>query len=296
MSNITPFFSIIIPTYNHAHFIKRCLDCLLNQSYSNWEAIVVNNFSEDNTIEIVEGYSDPRIRLINNANGGVIAVSRNKGISEAKGDWICFLDSDDWWYPNKLENSLPYLNDYDVIYHNLDVYTNVEKSKGIEKGRTLSGNIAKDLIVNGNGIANSSVVIRNKIVNLVGKITEDKKLIAVEDYDYWIRVAKITNRFKYINQSLGGYWVGENISFSVKQIDRGKNLLDKYFQDLSKDEQKVAMSTHHFNAARIYHNLSMYTEASRSYLKVLPTNNLNRMLRSVLGYLRCRFISNTVFD
>ena len=289
MNNTVPFFSIVIPTYNHAHFLKRCLDSIVNQTYENWEAIVVNNFSEDNTIEIVKEYIDPRIRLINIANGGVIAVSRNTGISEAKGNWVCFLDSDDWWYPNKLEFSLQFLFDFDFIYHDFDIYTNIERSKGVAKGRILRGDLAKDLVINGNGIINSSVLIRKSIVDVVGKITEDKKLIAVEDYDYWIRAAKVTSRFKYIEQSLGGYWVGENMSYSIKQIDRSKSLLDKYFQDLSPDEQKSAISLHDFTSARMYHNLSMYSEASEFYLGVLPTNNLNRILKSIAGYLMCQF-------
>ena len=80
MENEKPFFSIVIPTYNHGHLIKRCLDSIVAQTYIHWEAIVVNNYSNDNTVEIVESYRDPRIRLVNNANHGIIAVSRNKGI------------------------------------------------------------------------------------------------------------------------------------------------------------------------------------------------------------------------
>ncbi len=289
MNNTEPFFSIIIPTYNHAHFIKRCLDSVLNQTYQNWEAILVNNFSEDNTIEIVEGYKDPRIRLINNANEGIIAVSRNKGISEAKGNWICFLDSDDWWYPNKLEVALSYLDEYDLVHHNLDLYCNKEKSKGVTKGRMLKTNISKDLILNGNGIVNSSVVIRKTIVNTVGKITEDKNLIAVEDHDYWIRVAKVTNRFKYIDQSLGGYWVGANISYSIKQIDREKCLLDKYFEDLSIVEQNDAIFLHVFNSARKYHNLSLYSDAKKAYAKSLMSNRLGIRIKSIVGCVMCFF-------
>jgi glycosyltransferase involved in cell wall biosynthesis len=287
MNNTAPFFSIVIPTYNHAHFIGRCLDSLLLQTYQNWEAIVVNNFSEDNTIEIVEGYKDSRIRLVNNANGGIIAVSRNKGLSEAKGNWICFLDSDDWWYPTKLELSLQYLPDYDFIYHDLDIYTRADKPEGVAKSWALKGNIAKDLIVNGNGVVNSSVIIKKSIVDLIGEISTDKKLIAVEDYDYWIRSAKATNRFRYINKSLGGYWVGENMSYSTKQIDRAKALLDKYMHELTAEEQKAAISLNHFNAARMYHTLCFYPEARKSYLKALHLTNFNRMVKSIAGYLMC---------
>jgi glycosyltransferase involved in cell wall biosynthesis len=284
------FVSIIIPTYNRANDLDRCLKSLQNQTYKNFEVLVCDDGSTDNTEEIVAKYNSIlTIKYIKDDNFGGPASPRNNGISEAKGDWICFLDSDDWWYPNKLEVSLPYLEDYDLIYHDLDIYTNVQKSNGVAKGRILNGNIAKDLIINGNGIVNSSVLIRKNIVDLVGKITEDKNLIAVEDYDYWIRVAKVTNRLKYINQSLGGYWVGENISYSVKQIDRAKFLLDKYFQDLSISEQKSAISLHHFNAARMYHYLSMYTEASNSYLESLSVNNLKRTLKAIGGFLMCRF-------
>lgn len=289
MHNSNDLFSIIIPTYNHANYIRRCLDSLLIQTFSNWEAIVVNNFSEDNTIEIVKGYKDPRIQIISIANGGVIAVSRNKGISEAKGNWICFLDSDDWWYPNKLEVSLQYLSDYDLIHHDLDIYSKEGKSNRIAKGRILNDNIAKDLIVNGNGLVNSSVVLRKDIVDQLGNITEDKELIAVEDYDYWIRTAKITNRFKYINQSFGAYWVGENISNSKKQIDRAKRLLEKYMPLLSPTEQDNAISNYHFIAGRMYHSLSLFSEAKASYLKALRLRNSIRNVKAIFGLFMCQF-------
>lgn len=287
MNNSIPFFSIVIPSYNHAELIGRCIESLLCQTYQNWEAIIVNNFSEDNTIEVVERYNDPRIRLINNANGGVIAVSRNKGLSVAKGDWICFLDSDDWWYPNKLEVSLPYLNDYDLVHHDLDIYTSIGKSNKVAKGRNLKDNFFKDLLINGNAIVNSSVIIKKEIVDSVGEISEDKMLIAVEDYDYWIRVSMVTKRFKYIDQSLGAYWVGENISYSLKQIDRYKSILDKYFKYLSEKEKKKALFIYNYMSARLYHSHSLFNKAKRLYIKSFDSNHLKFFIKSVLGYLLC---------
>lgn len=284
------FVSVIIPTYNRANDLDRCLKSLQSQTCKNFEVLVCDDGSTDNTEEIVEKYNSTlTIQYIKDENFGGPARPRNNGVKKAKGTVVAFLDSDDWWYPNKLEVSLSYLNEYDLVYHDLDIYTTEKKSNGVAKGRNLTGDIAADLIVNGNGIVNSSAVIRKSIVDLVGEITEDKSLIAVEDYDYWIRVAKVTNRLKYIDQSIGGYWVGENISYSVKQIDRAKSLLDKYFQDLSLPEQKSAISLHHFNAARMYHYLSMYTEASTSYLESLSVNNLKRTLKAIGGYLMCLF-------
>lgn len=287
MNNSTPFFSIVIPTYNHAEFIGRCIESLLRQTYQNWEAIIVNNFSEDNTIEVVEKFNDPRIRLINNANGGVIAVSRNKGLSLAKGNWICFLDSDDWWYPNKLEASLKYLDKYDLVYHNLDKNYSANKSNGKVYGRQLYGDITKDLLVNGNGIPNSSVIVRKKIIDEIGFISEDKNLIAVEDWDYWIRAAFVTNKFKFINQSLGAYWIGENISVSEKQIIREKNLFDKYKNLLNEDEIIKAQITKSLSAARIYHKLGMFKKAKSEYQFSVANDKIPIKLKSVVGIIAC---------
>lgn len=112
-------FSIIIPSYNSALFIRRCLDSLLKQTYSNWEAIVIDNHSTDDTVSIVKSYGDSRIQCYLIHNEGVIAKSRNYGITFAKGDYVCFLDSDDWWKENKLNTCLLYcnLNEEVFIYH-----------------------------------------------------------------------------------------------------------------------------------------------------------------------------------
>lgn len=290
MNNTVPFFSIVIPTYNHAHFIKRCLDSILNQSYLNWEAIVVNNFSEDNTIEIVEGYKDPRVRLINNANNGIIGVSRNKGIAEAKGEWICFLDSDDWWYPHKLEVTLKNLENYDFLYHDLDIYTNTNKSNRIIKARLLKDDIAVDLLVNGNAIPNSSVSIRKSIIDVVGKISEDNELVAVEDLDYWIRIAQITVKFNYINESLGAYWIGNgNISFSEKQILTEEALFDKYKHLLDSKETQIAIKTLALRKARIFHRLGKMKEARKEYIKSITILNNKKKLKSIVGLVASLF-------
>ncbi len=284
------FLSVIIPTYNRAIDLDRCLKSLENQTFKNFEVLVCDDGSTDNTSEIVEKYDSLlTITYVKDENFGGPARPRNNGIKNAKGDFIAFLDSDDWWYSNKLEMTVSYLNDYDLIYHDLDIYRNGQVSINVAKGRELKDNIFKDLLINGNAINNSSVIIKKKIIDEIGEITEDKNLIAVEDYDYWLRVAKVTNRFKYINQSFGGYWISENISYSLKQIDRSKYLLDKYLKELSINEQKSANSLYHFNAARLYHYFSMYYLASNSYLESLNTSSLKRAFKAMTGLILCRF-------
>jgi len=98
--------SIIIPTYNRAHLIERSIRSILNQTYEDFELLIVDDGSTDNTKEVVEGIVDARIRYISCATNGGAAKARNVGIAEAKYDYIAFQDSDDEWHPDKLEKQM----------------------------------------------------------------------------------------------------------------------------------------------------------------------------------------------
>ena len=114
----TPLVSIVIPTYNHAKFISKALKSVIYQTYKNWEAIIIDNESVDETYKLVNDFNDSRIKYFKISNDGVIAKSRNLGIKEAKGDWIAFLDSDDWWTKDKLEVCISKIGkNTDLIYH-----------------------------------------------------------------------------------------------------------------------------------------------------------------------------------
>lgn len=98
-----PFFSIVIPLYNKAAYIRKAVASVVAQSFSDWELIVVDDGSDDNGMQVVETFSDSRIRLLRQSNAGVSAA-RNNGVAIAKGDYICFLDADDWWDTHHLES------------------------------------------------------------------------------------------------------------------------------------------------------------------------------------------------
>jgi glycosyltransferase involved in cell wall biosynthesis len=280
------FVSVVIPTYNRANDLERCLKSLQNQSFKNFEILVCDDGSTDNTEEVIRRFdSILTIQYIKDENFGGPARPRNNGIKKANGNVIAFLDSDDWWYPNKLEVSLQFMNDYDLVHHDLDIYTSIDKSKKVAKGRDLKGNFYKDLLINGNAIVNSSVIIKKEILDLVGEITEDIRLIAVEDYDYWIRVCDITNRVKYINISLGAYWVGGNISYSTKQIEREGFILNKYINSLKDNEKKEAVFRLDFDSARRWHYFYMFNEAKKAYLKSINSTQIDVKIKSLIGYL-----------
>ncbi len=293
MSSNLPIVSIIIPTFNRKNQLRVCLKSLQEQTFKNFEVLVCDDGSTDNTLEIISEFNSSLIiNYIKDTNFGGPARPRNHGILQAKGEIIAFLDSDDWWYPTKLEITVPFLKDYDFVYHDLDVFNGLNKQKRIARGRNLEENIFKDLIINGNAIINSSVLVKKKVVDFVGKITEDKKLVAVEDYDYWIRISQFTNKFKYINKSLGAYREDENISYSVKQVEKLKHVLDTYIDLLNSKEQKQAISNFNFSAARINHFFSLYESAKSFYVKSFGNKKFNKKLLSVIGFLMCVFKIN----
>ena len=90
-SKLSPFVSIVIPTYNHANFLGKALESVITQTFTNWEAIVVDNQSTDHTSQVISKFNDHRIKYIKISNYGIIAKSRNLGINVAKGEWIAFL-------------------------------------------------------------------------------------------------------------------------------------------------------------------------------------------------------------
>lgn len=110
--------SIIMPSYNTAKFIGETISSVLAQTYTNWELIIVDDCSTDNTDEIVAGYDDPRIKYLKNEKNSGAAISRNYALREATGKWIAFLDSDDLWYPEKLEKQIAFMeeNGYSFSY------------------------------------------------------------------------------------------------------------------------------------------------------------------------------------
>lgn len=111
-ANMEPFFNVVIPTYNREVFLKRCLDSMLGQEYQNWEAVVVDDGSTDNTRSLVKEYDDDRIRYFFKENGGT-ASARNAGINNSEGKYIAFLDSDDEYTPDHLQSIYNFLEEKD---------------------------------------------------------------------------------------------------------------------------------------------------------------------------------------
>lgn len=213
---MNPLISVVIPSYNHVDYIGKAIQSVIDQTYTNWEIIIVDNHSDDSTDDVVNSFNEPRLRLLKIHNNGIIAASRNMGIDVAKGEWIAFLDSDDWWERNKLQVCLDNAEkNTALIYHDLRIINpdgnNVEsrktilRNRNIRKGRHLKKPVLMDLLVNGNPIANSSVVTKKSFLKKICGLNESREMVAAEDYNAWMKIADLTDAFVYIPKALGFY-------------------------------------------------------------------------------------------
>lgn len=206
--NATPLVSVVIPTYNHARYLGRALQSVLDQTYVNWEAIVIDNHSTDDTDEVMASFADPRITYLKINNKGVIATSRNAGIREAKGEWIAFLDSDDWWTVDKLQACFDCIDDQvDLVYHDLKIISDHPRflRAKIIKSWQVKPPVLIDLMARGNAIATSSAVVKKKLLQQLNGMSESADMVAAEDYNTWLRIAQLTNKFRYVSKKLGFY-------------------------------------------------------------------------------------------
>lgn len=211
----SPLVSVIIPTYNHANFLGRALQSVQDQTYTNWEVIVIDNHSQDDTDEVVRKHEDPRVRLLKIHNNGVIAASRNMGVRAAKGHWIAFLDSDDLWYAKKLERSLEMLESgYDLVCHGerwVGEYNGARQVREVHYGPESRASFLS-LLFEGNCISTSAVVVRRQYLEMVGGFDESDSLITAEDYHLWMKLARAGARIGFIREILGEYTIHEGNS------------------------------------------------------------------------------------
>ncbi|MBB4120634.1 glycosyltransferase family 2 protein [Martelella radicis] len=160
MTNQSPAASIVVPAYNAATTIRETLNALVDQTFADFEIIVVDDGSSDSTVAIVESYSDPRIRLISQANRG-LAGAHNTGIAAAKGAYIGFCDADDLWLPEKLELHIRHLRenpDVGISFAGSSLIDRDGKSVGINQSPKLTNITAADVLCR-NPIGNGSAAV-----------------------------------------------------------------------------------------------------------------------------------------
>lgn len=277
-------FSIIIPTYNRADKIKRCLDSIENQDVQDFEVIICDDGSTDNTFEIIKPYLKKFNLLYIKCQtpSKRAAVPRNIAASFAIGEWLAFLDSDDWWYPNKLSMVLPYLKEQDAVFHGLDTFTNAEKKLSPKRGRSLQAPVFHDLMINHNALITSATLVRREIF-IKSKGFEE---IDLEDYDLWLKISRMTDRFFYLDELLGGYWEGggNTTATDEKEIVRLESIYEKHKSFLSLKNQELALCGLNYIKGRIFHKMGRFSEAKTNYEKAISSTSF-RIKRNSLIFL-----------
>lgn len=225
-----PLVSVVIPTYNAAPFIEKCLTSVVQQNYKNFEIIVVDDCSNDNTNDLIKKLNIKKLKLFKTKhNSGGPARPRNLGIYKSKGMYIAFLDQDDHWEKNKLKICIDTIkNKYDFCYHQLKNNNKIITKHKID----ISKNPFKMLLKFGPIPTTSGIVCKKRIIQKVSGFSEAKNLIAGEDYDCWLKIAKAGGKFAFINKPLGTY--GKNpkrLTNPIRGFKIIKEIKEKYYKN-----------------------------------------------------------------
>ncbi|MGK7872356.1 MAG: glycosyltransferase [Xenococcaceae cyanobacterium] len=189
LDQIMPLISVIIPAFNAEKTIRETTQSVLDQTFSDFEVIVINDGSSDATAEIVSQFNDSRIKIFSHTNAG-LAKSRNWGIANSIGKYLAFLDADDLWTPDKLEAQFRALeeNSQAAVAYSWTNYID-ENGKFLYPGSYTAseGNVYDQLLLNNFLENGSNPLIRRDAIEQVGVF--DESLIAAEDWDLWLRFA-----------------------------------------------------------------------------------------------------------
>ena len=293
----TPFFSIVIPTYNRAHILSRSIDSVLSQTYQDFELIIVDNGSTDNTQEWMDSaYQDDRLIYRYQEGSGSPASPRNTGMSLAKGQWICLLDSDDMWDKNKLQCVLDAIQtntNADVICHNENIYYEATGSiDKVLKYGPASKNMYKEMLIFGNRLSTSATSMRIEFLKDNDlQFNESSEFATVEDYDLWLNLAKCDANFVFLSESLGFYTVGESnmIANSNLFCTNLQNLLRVHvfsIQRFSEDKDKLwKLLKVRFDIGKLKYVETSMLKIIISMFKILIVHPVNS-IRIIFGYAK----------
>ncbi len=217
-----PAVSIILPTYDRLAFLREAVGSVLAQTMADWELIVIDDSSTDDSVAWLRSHGDARIHVVEKAHTGCPALLRNIGISQAKAEWIAFLDSDDRWLPEKLERQLAFHSMDSRIRWSYTAHTIIdaageERPPGLFKARKpYAGRIFRELLELEAIIALPSVFAERALLNEAGGFDETMKF--VEDYELWLRLALLAE-CGVVNEPLTVVRTHRSTSFDRAEVD-----------------------------------------------------------------------------
>ncbi len=272
-----PMVSVIIPTYNRSDYLPKTLDSLIAQSFRDYEVLLVDDGSTDNTEQLVRRRPEP-IRYFYQPNAGP-AAARNYGIKEARGEFVAFLDSDDLWEPRFLGNMVGFLRSnpkIDIAF--CQFITINDRDEIIERNskKPYSGRIASRLFAS-TFITTPSIVARRKVIINEGGFNES--MLTNEDYDLWLRLA-LKHEFGLVEEPLclrrshpGTQSRNGDPGPSIRKAE----MLDNYYRQFGK-QAGITPAVAHLRLGKVYHS------AGKRSLKAGHFRQALRLLHSSLAY------------
>lgn len=280
--------SIITPTYNRATFLKLAIESVLRQSFEGFEMIIVDDGSTDNTREIVKQFDDERLIYYFQKNQGQ-SVARNVAIGMAKGSYISFLDSDNLWFPNKLELSLKAFSDNpsaDIVYGDGVI---IDESGGELSRKNMarySGRITAQLLRD-NFVSMNTTMVKRHCFEEMGGLNNKRKV--ADDYDLWLRFSS-RYYFQYIPQFMAYYRVMKDQISSDKARRFASNecilhdFINEFPNSVSSKDRKDGFAEFYRRKARYFSSKGRRMEAFSAFFSAIKyrffsINNLRTLYR-----------------
>ncbi len=248
MSNNIPLVSIIVNCFNGEKYLKKCLESIIDQKYQNWEIIFWDNISTDNSRKIVESYRDSRIKYFKSEEHVTLYSARNLALKKISGEFVCFLDVDDWWTPDKISSQINFLNknsNIEILYTNFFNYFEGRKNKKIFSKQALPfGRITQNLLDHYK-IGILTVMIKRSILQ-ENFFKENYEIIA--DFDFFLKLS-LQKNISVIQTPLAYYRIhSENLSKKklnqqIEEIEDwyNRNVDTKHFKDYSLKGVKLSI-------------------------------------------------------
>jgi cellulose synthase/poly-beta-1,6-N-acetylglucosamine synthase-like glycosyltransferase len=274
MTNVNPIVSVVIPAYNAAQFLPATITSVQQQSFSDWELLIINDGSTDDTVAVIRQYQeiDHRIHLINQINQGV-STTRNLGVANSKGKFIAFLDADDQWLPNKLEQHLKHFQSHPrlgVSFSQVEILTPTGEPTGQVSSSRLTNLKPEHLLSENPTTTTSNWVVRKEVFAQVGGFCPDMSYS--EDLELLLRVMCTGDwEIAGINQVLTRYRTSSaGLSSHLYRMEAGWNQLVEnakiYAPQLVEDHFSLAQALHLRYLARRAFRLHLPAEVGVDFM------------------------------
>ncbi|GBO90148.1 glycosyltransferase [Marinobacter salsuginis] len=295
MKNDPALVSVIVPVYNRAHLLTETVESILAQTYRNIEIILVNDGSTDNSLEVIKALQQENhdvIRIVDQDNQGQ-TIARNNGVEQSCGRYVAFLDSDDLWVPDKLEQQIPLFDEnVGLVYGGVELIDECGETIGFDAcDPDVQGEIYPQLLVK-NRMTGGSVVVLREALDRVGLF--DPEFSAAENWDLWLRICKVYQA-RLVNKPVVKYRRHENNMSKdmMLMLNAKRKIMVKHCDKNSPDKliarySRLAEADLLYKLGVYYFSREKFGEAIRNFLQVIMISPLYedtpvRLLRCFLG-------------